>query len=491
MMEYGNNGTMEGGKEGRPFGRLRAGSGTPHPPFHHSSIPTFHPSRPLRLGLTDAGKVILRGIVFIALAALIIPAFDVLSVLVAVCLVALAVGFVFRPRTLVTGNLPDRIIAGQTAHLTYTIENLGRRSAYNLRVRFHGLPEGIEQLADAQTVPVLAPGQTAEVAVTIRPKRRGCYRIRGPACESSFPFNLFHFGVSREGEESLIVLPVFSLLDLSLPYVSRHVDVSSLRPAGRLGTSPEYIGNRPYQPGDPPHRIDVRAWARLAAPATKEYDDDLDNYAALVLDTRLARPEGRGRRDGGREEGRRPAGRRSGHAPRPPGPVPSAKELEAAVSLCASVAYTLQHECLIDLLLAGPDLHSFASLPKELRLDRVHETLAAVEPAPDYPVEQLGSLLEDRLGAVSEIVFVLLHWDHTYQQLAQWAEQAGCHCTVIVVGEASASDCGLGIGDGGLKEAIVANPQSEIHNPQWAVASTGDVRFVAADDILAGRRDPL
>ena len=292
-------------------------------------------------------------------------------------------------------------------------------------MRFRALPDGIEQLADAQTAPVLEPGQTAEVAVTIRPKRRGCYRIRGPVCESSFPFNLFHFGVSRDGEESLIVLPAFSLLDLSLPYVSRHVDASSLRPAGRLGTSPEYIGNRPYQPGDPPRRIDVRAWARLAAPATKEYDDDLDNYAALVLDTRV--PEGRPK-SGPRE----------------------VKELEAAVSLCASMAYTLQRECLIDLLLAGPDLHSFAALPKEMRLDRVHETLAAVEPAQDYAVEQIGSLLEDRLGAVSEIVFIVLHWDRTYQQLAQWAEQAGCHCTVYR-GRGSRtpaiSDCGLRMAD--------------------------------------------
>jgi len=407
-----------------------------------------------RLGLTDAGKVILRGIVFIALATLIIPAFDVLSVLVFVMVAALAVGFVFRPRILVTGNLPDRIIAGQTAHVTYTIENTGRRSAYNLRVRFHALPDGIEQLAGAPTAPVLAPGQTAEVAVTMRPKRRGCYRIRGPVCESGFPFNLFHFGASRDGEESLIVLPAFSLLNLSLPYVSRHVDASSLRPAGRVGTSPEYIGNRPYQPGDPPRRIDVRAWARLAAPATKEYDDDLDNYAALVLDTRV--PE---------------RGSQSGLA--------EVKELEAAVSLCASMACTLARECLIDLLLAGADLHSFASLPKEMRLDRVHETLAAVEPAQDYPVEQLGSLLEDRLGAVSEIVLIVLQWDRTYQQLAQWAEQAGCHCTVIVVGEPETGEFGFG-----LKETLEPNPQS-------AVASTGDVRFVAADEILAGRRIPL
>ena len=103
----------------------------------------------------------------------------------------------------------------------------------------------------------LAPGQATDVVVTIRPQRRGCYRLRPPVCESSFPFNLFHFGRARDEEESLIVLPAFSLLDVSLPYVSRHVDASSIRPAGRMGTSPEYIGNRPYQPGDPPRRIDV------------------------------------------------------------------------------------------------------------------------------------------------------------------------------------------------------------------------------------------
>ena len=428
-----------------------------------------------RLGLTEAGKVILRGIVFIALAALIIPAFDVLSVLVSVCLAALVVGFVFRPRILVTGNLPDRIIAGQTAHLAYTIQNTGRRPAYNLRVRFPALPDGIEQLAEARTVPVLRPGQTAEVAIAIRPRRRGCYRVRGPVCESSFPFNLFHFGVSRAGEESLMALPAFSLLDLSLPYVSRHVDASSLRPAGRVGTAPEYIGNRPYQPGDPPCRIDVRAWARLAAPATKEYDDDLDNYAALVLDTRV--PE---------------SARKS--------ELKEVKELEAAVSLCASMAYTLGQECLIDLLLAGADLHSFASLPKERRLDRVHEILAAVEPSEDYAAGQIGSLLEDRLGAVSEIVFIVLHWDCAYQQLAQWAEQAGCHCTVIVVGEPETDDCGFrprievrgdNSADCGFGSSVSFNPQSEIPNPQLAIGPMDGVRFVSADDILAGRRDLL
>ena len=84
----------------------------------------------LRFALTDAGRVILRGIGFLAFAALIIPAFDVLSVLIAVCLVALVVGLIFRPRVVVTGTLPNCIIAGEVAHLT--VHDPERRTAARL-----------------------------------------------------------------------------------------------------------------------------------------------------------------------------------------------------------------------------------------------------------------------------------------------------------------------------------------------------------------------
>ncbi len=415
-------------------------------------------------GLTEAGRTILRGILFVALAALIIPAFDVLSVLVSVALTALTVGFVLRPRILITGNLPERIVAGQTAHLTYTIKNVGQLPAYNLRVRFRGLPEEMEQTADAEAIRRLGSGATAEVAVAIRPKRRGSYHLRPPVGESSFPFNLFRFGRAGAGEENLIVLPAFSRLDLPLPYRSRPVNAVSVRPAGRIGISPEYIGNRPYQPGDPPRRIDVRAWARLSVPVTKEYDDDLDNYAAIVLDTR---------RSAERQNALATLRKRglSGSD--------QIKELEAAVSLCASVAYTLHQHCLIDLLLAGPDLHAFTSSPKAIRLDRIQETLAVVGPSGDYAAEQIGPLLEDRLGEISEVIFVVLHWDHTYQQLAELAQRAGCHCTIIAVGEGEpkSEDGRRRTDDGGLSSAL--GPPSSV------------LQFVSADEILAGRGDVL
>ncbi|MEN6577198.1 MAG: DUF58 domain-containing protein [Phycisphaerales bacterium] len=394
----------------------------------------------LRIGMTDAGRVILRGTGFVVLASFVVPSFGVLSILLAVCLVAIAVGLVFRPRIQIDGNLPDRIISGQTTHLTYTLKNIGRFSAYSLSLRFHALPSTIEQVGDAPTVLRLRPGETAPVTVAIRPRRRGSHRIGQPVCESSFPFNLFRIGVVHRQLETLLVLPAFSWLRVPLQYVSRHVNTSNLRPAGRVGGSPEYIGSRPFVSGDSPRRIDIRAWARLGAPATKEYDDDLDDYAAFVLDTRV--PQGRKKSKSGEIE-----------------------ELEAAVSLCASVAYTIHRDCLIDLLLAGPDLHEFGARPKTARLEDIHEVLAGVEPSAGYALDRIGPLLEDRLQEISEIVFVVLHWDGTYRRLVEWAERAGCHMTVVVVGEPDA---------GTLAE-------------EWA----GDIRFVSAQDVLAGRVEQL
>ncbi len=393
----------------------------------------------LHFGLTDAGRVVLRGAGFVVLAALVIPAFGVLSVLVAAMLMALVVGFLLRPRIRLSGSPPDRVIAGQTARLTYALTNVGRLPAYSLRVRFHALPESIEQVAQVHTAARLGPGETAEETVTIRAKRRGVYRIGHPVCESSFPFNLFRFGTSATEQETLIVLPAFSLVQFPLPYVSRHVNASSIRPAGRVGISPEYVGSRPFLPGDSPRRIDVRAWARLSVPATKEYDDDLDNYAALVLDTRV--PESR---------------RKSKH---------EVKELEAAVSLCASVAYTIQRECLIELLLAGANLYEFTSMPKAVRADRTHEILAGVEPSKGWQPEQMEPLLEDRLREISEVIFIVLHWDDTYRRLVELAERAGCHCTVLVVCD---------------PDRVVRHEGTD-----WV----GDIRYVPVDEVLTGRME--
>ncbi|MHC4597093.1 MAG: DUF58 domain-containing protein [Planctomycetota bacterium] len=393
----------------------------------------------LRLGLTDAGKTILCGTGYVALAALIVPAFGVLSVLVSIVLMALLVGFVLRPKIQISGNLPDRIIVDQTVRLRYTLKNVARLPAYNLCVRLSALPEAIEQVEGGSVVTRLGPGETTEVTVAIRPKRRGYYRIKQPICQSSFPFNLFSFGTLADDEQTLIVLPTFSRLQIPLRRLSRYVQASGARLTGHTGEFLEYVGNRPFVSGDSPRRIDTRAWARLSVPATKEYHDDFDYYTALVLDTSVPNVRLRPRSN-------------------------EIKELEAAVSLCASVAFTINNDCLIDLLLAGPDLHQFTAWSRTVRLDKIHEILAGVEPSKGYALERVAPILTERFHKISEAYFILLSWNEMYRQLLELAGQAGCRSTVLLI-----------------------HPSSRMHVDQDDVNWTGNVRFLSPDEILTGQ----
>jgi len=403
----------------------------------------------LRFGLTDAGKMVLRGTGFVALAVLIVPAFGVLSALVSVVLMALLVGFVLRPKIQISGNLPERVIVGQTAQLRYVLKNVARLPAYNLCIRFGAMPEAIEQVGGEHVVSRLGPGETTEVTIAIRPRRRGYYRIGQPICQSSFPFNLFSFGTSLDDEETLIVLPAFYRIQIPLRHISRYVHASGARLAGRTGVFLEYAGNRPFLQGDSPRNIDARAWARLSVPATKEYHDDFDNYTALVLDTGIPEVLSWSKSS-------------------------EVKELEAAVSLCASVAFTINNDCLIDILLAGPDLHQFGppatsgGWPRMVRLDKIHEILAGVEPSRGYSLEQIAPKLANRFYEISEVVFILLKWDKAYRRLMELAGQAGCHCTVFLIGESS-----------------------RMHLDEGNVSWPENVRFLSADDILTGQIERL
>jgi len=323
------------------------------------------------------------------------------------------------------------------------LQNTARVPAYDLRVRFGLLPEAIEQTTAADAVSRLGPGETTEMTITVRPKRRGHYHIPLPICESSFPFNLMTFGAVRRAEQMLTVLPVFYRLQFPLRRLGRHVQVGHAGFAGRTEVSPEYAGNRPFLPGDSPRRIDTRAWARLSVPATKEYHNDSESRAALLLDTRV------------------PATKR-------PSDAEEIEELEAAVSLCASVAFTINRDYLVDVLLTGAELHQYDSWLRMARLDKIHDVLAGVQASEGYSLDNVTSTLADRFYEISEAIFILLDWDATYCRLVELAARARCHTTVFLV-------------------APSAERRDETPETSWADV----VKVVSPDEVLKGRVERL
>ncbi|NCO90942.1 MAG: hypothetical protein COZ06_34550 [Armatimonadetes bacterium CG_4_10_14_3_um_filter_66_18] len=337
-----------------------------------------------------------------------IPVYHFLCGLAMVFAAALTAKLLFRPRLLVSGHLPDTASAGQTVSAAFTVHNASRRPVYDVGVGFFALPRSLREVDGERTLLQVAPAETAALPLKLHPLRRRLYPLPELHVFSTFPFNLWRTAAARANTHSLLVLPSFQPLagiDLltGLRYQPGGVALTS-----DLGESPEYIGNREYQPGDAIRWIDFRSWARLAKPVVRECHEEYYCRIALVLDTfvdpgRKARPEG-------------------------------FPELEATVSLTAAVADALARgEYLIDLFAAGPDLYVFRAGRSIAHFDNILEVLACVDECRASPFETLAPALADELTNITAVVFVLLDWDKSREQFVRLALEQGSSAKVVVV----------------------------------------------------------
>lgn len=361
-----------------------------------------------RTQVTELGRAVLMGTILFFLACLIVPAFGVLSALISLNLIALIVGYIYRPRLSITVSYPRRVMAGESLCLRYVITNLSPISAYNLTIGFDPLPAGLRLLDKNKTISVLRPDEGIEVLIHVTTERRGRYLLPAPVCYSSFPLNLLQFSVPYAHEQPLLVIPFFHQLDIERFFTEATLLNDESKSGMISGLCPEYIGNRPFIPGDSRRQIDYRAWARLATPAVKEFHEAFQSRVAFVLDTAVSLIQ------------------RQAYL----GPI---MELEAAVSLCASLAYSLDKDCQIDWLITADTSESLYREAHVKRCDLIHDILMDVQPSEKPPPQERMRALMDRFMGMSEVFFILLHWTPDYQKWIQMAQRAGCHVEVIVI----------------------------------------------------------
>ena len=146
----------------------------------------------------------------------------------------------------------------------------------------------------------------------------------------------------------------------------------------------------------------------MARPVVREYQEEYYCRIALVLDTFIA--------------------------PRRRRPATGFPELEAAISLAASVGDALSRgEYIIDLFAAGPELHVFRAGRHTAHLSQVLEILAGVGPCRQTPFARLTPALVNELTQISSVVCIFLDWDEEQQLLVRSACEAGCSVKVLVV----------------------------------------------------------
>ncbi len=346
-----------------------------------------------------------------------IPIYVTFCALFFVGLAALLVNSLHRPRLRLSGQVPDKAVAGQPLRFDIKVTNYGRLPAYDIGVAFIALPRGIEARNTDTFAAAIPAGGSATLSVELLPLRRGGYSLPPLRAFTTFPFNILRSGSSKLEAGVLVVQPAFHPLSEAEVPVRRCYQPGGVALTSNIGESPEYIGNREYRAGDPLRHIDFRSWARLAKPAVREYQEEYYCRLALVLDTYV-----------------------------PPMRWPSVRgfaDLEAGISLAAATAHALSHgEYLIDIFAAGPELYVFRAGRHTAHLENILEILACVGPCRANPFDKVAPALAEQLHSTSTVVCILLGWDEARARIVRAAEEAGCETKVIIVGDKAVDTLG-------------------------------------------------
>ncbi len=356
--------------------------------------------------LTPAGKAMVLSMGFVLLAAAIIPAFGVLSCLLAALLCSLLFGLMFKPRIRIATSLPDQVLVGSEVTVLYCIENTSASHSFCLCLNLVDLPAGWVYTGSPVVIPHLKPMDTEMVQVTLTPTRRGRFTLPCPACYSSFPFHLFAFNVARGPGAKITALPAHDYVQLATLSQSLSPQYAGSSLCLAPSHLPEYAGNRPFLSGDSLRHIDSRAWARLAEPVVKEYHNDMQRHCVLWLaDYRTSR-------------------RPTSHWDR---------DFEAAVSLCASLAYSFGHNTMVDYLVLGQTPHDVHDFNGDMRLSYILDQLAHC--APTAETKDLNPALMSCLDDVSCVYVLYLGPHDAMDALRQTLDQMGVELHSLHVSE--------------------------------------------------------
>ena len=363
--------------------------------------------------LTLGGKVLVCALLFCLHGAISLesPLIQLFAALLGLLIVTLGVGYLFRPRLHILANAPSSVACDETLELTVTLRH-SRRRAFDLLVDLDGKPASWEVDPRPARVESLRPGEQVVVPLTARPTRRGAFALPPIRVTSTFPLNLFRFRHRVAPAGQVIVTPSYrpiALFDILQRLGGSHAEQLT---GTRAGGSEDYLGNREYLPGIAVRRWDYCSWARLGRPVVREYQNEGQVTATLVVDTyQHVVP---------REDVQQP-------------------KFEALLSLAAAVSDALARDaCRVNTLIVGPEVVSPPGLSLLDQHEAILETLATARPA---PAEALADLLDNLATWQSQpnLVFVLLNgWTDHGRQLCLALEQPGSHVCRLVVNGGSA-----------------------------------------------------
>lgn len=297
-----------------------------------------------------------------------------------------------RPQLQVRLSMPEAIVCGALAELRVTLKNESDRVCYGLQVNLELTEEDVWQfdLRQQPRMPVvdLEPGEQATGVLLVRPRSRGRYALPRVRIATTFPLNLMLHSQVATANASVVVTPAYDPL-LVAESVTGGASLLATVPETLIekGDSWEYYGSREYQQGMAVRRWDYGAWARLGTPYVREYEEQTQANAALLIDT---------------------------HVPAlPASNAPADPSLEAAISLAAGLIQSLRKDRWQIHMLLAPGAEPWVQWePSTNSQEALMERLAELQPATES-----WEAMDQRAAATTlpfwemTIFIVVTRWD--------------------------------------------------------------------------------
>ncbi|HTT70519.1 MAG TPA: DUF58 domain-containing protein [Anaeromyxobacteraceae bacterium] len=302
---------------------------------------------------------------------------------------------------------PRAVAVGEEVSFRVSCANPSGTALPTLHVRRPFLPYDGTWVEGSPLIGGVAPRGRGGTELRARFRQRGEHHLDPFGVGVLVPFGLAVGPLLESPGVRFVVVPrVANLARLTLP-LGRRYQSGGVALASKTGDSTEFLGVRPYRPGDAVRDLHARSSARAGLPVVRERQQEFFSRVAVILDAEL------------------------GGAP--------PRALEAALSLTAGlVAHLTRGESLVDLAVASEPRQTLRLGRSLGHLDQALELLACVARGAPLVPEALLARLD--LRPLSGVVLVGLGFTDAHRRFAASVRAAGVGCRVLLVGEAVAGE---------------------------------------------------
>lgn len=330
---------------------------------------------------------------------------------------------------------PARITVGDDVAFAIVIRNETKRAIESLRFVGPFLPWEGAWVQRRAALPLVQAGKTARAILRARFRERG-----EPALGTFHAAALLPLGLAMgpamwiRAPHFLVVPKRANVADIFVPQSTRRV-VEGAALTMRAGDSRDFLGVKPYTPGDPLRDLHAKTWARTGIPIVRQYEQEDAPEVTVLLDTGVTG-------------------------------VGDATEasFEAAIEVVCGVAESLARgPARLAAIVANEALVLPRTHGRHLTVERVLDAMALVRNGQAFTAERALAQLDRHLRRSSLVLIVSLGYGPEHEKAKREIQERGVPCRVLAIGS-------------GERESIAARP---------------DVRFMGAAEIREGKRVDL